>query len=263
MHADKIAMWLEAATRQTARERTVNDGGLLRLESVAIDEESGAPSTLMPIEVAPGRAVALHGPPGCGKTTVLLAAGGLSDEQGQRALFDGVDVRCLPPEVYERVFGIVWQSTWLFAPTVAENIAFGRPISREKVSAAARLVGADDFIRELPAGYDTEIGGTAIRLSGGQRRLVALARALAGDPRVLLLDEPTSGLEGAAAARVWRMFAHLSTSKTVLCATHEQGRFPAVKIFLRRRERSNEQASAEWREERPSNADDATAVHPA
>jgi ABC-type multidrug transport system fused ATPase/permease subunit len=120
-----------------------------------------------------------------------------------------------------RQLGIVPQEGFLFAGTVAENIAFGRlAASREQIETAAASVGADTFIEELPEGYDTELGERGFRLSLGQRQLVAFARALLADPRILILDEATSSVDIGTERRIERGLRRLLTGRTAFVIAH-------------------------------------------
>ena len=123
--------------------------------------------------------IVVESPTGAGKTTIAGLVPRLYDPQGGRILVDGIDIREVTQESLRRQLGIVPQEGFLFAGTVAENIAFGRPeATREEVESAARAVGAEEFIRQLEGGYETQLGERGSRLSLGQRQLVAFARAL-------------------------------------------------------------------------------------
>jgi ATP-binding cassette subfamily B multidrug efflux pump len=147
--------------------------------------------------IAPGERVALVGYTGAGKTTVIHLMCRFYDPQRGQVLLDGVDVRCLRQQDLRRHIGLVQQDVFLFSGTIADNIRLYNPeITDEQVRVAARFVGADRFIERLPDGYATEVGERGVRLSAGERQLIAFARAIAHNPEVLLvLDEATSSVD--------------------------------------------------------------------
>ena len=173
------------------------------------------------LEVAPGTTVALVGHTGAGKSTIAKLLARFYDPRSGCLMLDGHDLRDVTQQSLRRQLGIVPQEGFLFSGTVADNIAFGRPdASREDVEAAARAVGADTFVSELPHGLDTELGERGFRLSLGQRQLVAFARALLADPRLLILDEATSSVDIGTERRIERGLRRLLAGRTAFVIAH-------------------------------------------
>ena len=144
----------------------------------------------------PGSVTALVGPTGSGKTSVVNLIPRFYDASTGSVTIDGRDVRDLTLESIRSQIGIVLQETFLFSVTISENIAYGRPeASRDEIVAAAKAARAHDFISNMPAGYDTEVGERGVTLSGGQKQRIAIARALLLDPRILILDDATSSVD--------------------------------------------------------------------
>jgi ATP-binding cassette subfamily B protein len=173
------------------------------------------------LDVPPGTTVALVGHTGAGKSTIAKLLARFYDPTDGAIRIDGVDLRDVRQESLRRQLGIVPQEGFLFAGTVAENIAFGRPdASRDEVVAAARTVGADEFIERLEQGYDTQLGERGFRLSLGQRQLVAFSRALLADPRILILDEATSSVDIGTERRIERALRRLLHGRTAFIIAH-------------------------------------------
>jgi ATP-binding cassette subfamily B protein len=169
----------------------------------------------------PGQTVALVGHTGAGKSTLIKLLARFYDPTSGRVLIDGHDLREVTSHSLRSQLGIVPQESFLFSGSVRSNIAFGRPdASLEDVVAAAEAVGADAFIRALPDGYDTEIQERGARLSIGQRQLVAFARALLADPRILILDEATSSVDIPTEARIEEALETLLEGRTAFVVAH-------------------------------------------
>jgi ABC-type multidrug transport system fused ATPase/permease subunit len=173
------------------------------------------------LDVPPGTTVALVGHTGAGKSTIAKLLARFYNPRSGRITIDGHDLRSITQRSLRTQLGIVPQEGFLFAGTVAENIAFGRPdATREEVEEAARSVGADRFVAELPGGYDTELGERGFRLSLGQRQLVAFARALLADPRILILDEATSSVDIGTERRIESGLRRLLAGRTAFVIAH-------------------------------------------
>ncbi|MDD5466831.1 MAG: ABC transporter ATP-binding protein [Anaerolineales bacterium] len=168
-------------------------------------------------EVQPGQTLALLGATGSGKTTIINMLPRFYDPTEGRVLVDGVDLRQVTLESLRSQIGIVLQETNLFAGTIRDNIAFGRPeASPEEVTAAAQAAAAHDFILEFPEGYDTLVGERGSTLSGGQKQRIAIARALLLDPRILILDDSTSSVDLATEVRIREALSRLMRGRTNL-----------------------------------------------
>jgi ABC-type multidrug transport system fused ATPase/permease subunit len=169
----------------------------------------------------PGQTVALVGATGAGKTTIANLIARFYDVVGGRVLVDGVDLRTVTAASLRSQMGIVPQNSFLFAGTVAENIRYGRlEASDEEVIAAARLVNAHAFITSLPKGYETHLGEKGGGLSQGQRQLIAFARAVLADPRILILDEATSSVDTRTEALIQQALAALLLNRTSFVIAH-------------------------------------------
>jgi ATP-binding cassette subfamily B protein len=183
----------------------------------------GGPEVLhgIDLDIAPGTTVALVGHTGAGKSTIAKLLARFYDPRDGRITIDGHDLRQVTQESLRRQLGIVPQEGFLFAGTVRENIAFGRPdASEEEIVAAAQAVGAHEFILELEAGYETEVAERGGRLSLGQRQLVAFARALLADPRILILDEATSSVDIGTERRIEVALGLLLAGRTAFIIAH-------------------------------------------
>jgi ABC-type multidrug transport system fused ATPase/permease subunit len=173
------------------------------------------------LDVAAGTTVALVGHTGAGKSTIAKLLARFYDPTDGRLTIDGVDLREVSQGSLRRQLGIVPQEGFLFAGDVAENIAFGRPqATREEIESAARAVGADEFIERLEHGYETQLGERGSRLSLGQRQLVAFARALLADPRILILDEATSSVDIGTERKIERALRRLLHGRTAFIIAH-------------------------------------------
>jgi ABC-type multidrug transport system fused ATPase/permease subunit len=173
------------------------------------------------LEIRHGEKVAIVGPNGSGKTTLLMLAPRLLSPQRGQVLIDGVDIAGVNVRGLRRQIGVVTQETVLFRGSVAENIAFGAGVvSRAQVTDAAKRARADEFIVELPKGYDTVLAEGGASLSGGQRQRLAIARAILRDPSILILDEATSQIDAESEALINRAITEFSEGRTALLIAH-------------------------------------------
>ncbi|WP_438034538.1 ABC transporter ATP-binding protein [Sorangium sp. So ce204] len=173
------------------------------------------------LDVAPGQFVAVIGPTGAGKSTLLSLIPRFYDPTSGRVLLDGIDLRRHDLDQIRRRIGVVFQDNFLFSNTVAANIAFGAPhATREQIERAAVIACAHEFIRELPEGYDTELGEAAANLSGGQRQRLAIARAVLLDPPLLLLDDPTAAVDASTEREILDAILSATRGRTTIMATH-------------------------------------------
>jgi len=173
------------------------------------------------LDVPAGQTIALVGATGAGKSTMAKLAARFYDPTRGRVLVDGHDLREVSSHSLRSQMGIVPQEAFLFSGTVRENIAFGRPDAQDaQIRAAATAVGADEFISELPRGYDTEVGERGAQLSAGQRQLIAFARALIADPRILILDEATSNVDLHTEGRIEAALRRLLAGRTSIVIAH-------------------------------------------
>lgn len=175
----------------------------------------------MTLEACSGQTIALVGPTGAGKTTIINLLGRFYELSGGRITIDGRDITSIPKPELRRMLGIVLQDSFLFADTVMENIRYGRlDASEEEVVQAARLAGADHFIRQLPQGYHTVLSERAGNLSQGQRQMLSIARAILADPSILILDEATSSVDTRTEARIQKALLRLMEGRTSFVIAH-------------------------------------------
>lgn len=179
--------------------------GGMKLDNVTFSYRPGGPLALekVTLEVAPGESVALVGPTGAGKSTIVKLLARFYDPSKGTVLLDGVDLRGITVSSLRDNMALIPQEGILFGGTILDNIRFGRPEATDEViQGVCARISIDDFIRSLPEGYDTQVRERGSRLSAGEKQLIALARALIARPKVILLDEATSSLDSATEARV-------------------------------------------------------------
>jgi ATP-binding cassette subfamily B protein len=211
----------EIATRAEAAELPPGPGRL-RFEHASFEYLRARPVLEdIDLDLAPGRTVALIGHTGSGKTTLTSLVPRFYDVTGGRVLLDGVDVRDVTLTSLRRSIGVISQEPFLFSATVRENITFGAPeLDDAEVERIARLAQAHEFVERLPHGYETVIGERGITLSGGQRQRLAIARALAVDPRVLILDDATASVDASTEARIRLGLREAMRNRTTLIIAH-------------------------------------------
>ena len=176
------------------------------------------------VTIQPGQAIALVGATGSGKSTVVRLLARFHDVQQGSIRLDGIDVRQLTLNDLRTAVGVVFEETFLFHDSVADNIAFSRPdATAEVIERAARLAGAHDFIMELPDGYQTILGERGYSLSGGQRQRIAIARAIVSDPRVLVLDDATSAVDPSKEHEIREAMATVMKGRTTIVIAHRPG----------------------------------------
>jgi len=172
-------------------------------------------------EVPPGRMLAIVGPTGAGKSTISRLLFRFYDATGGRVLLDGQDVREVTQDSLRHAIGVVPQDTVLFNDTIAYNIGYGRPgATEEEIVEAARLAQVHDFVMKLPEGYRTRVGERGLKLSGGEKQRVAIARTILKNPRVLILDEATSALDTATEQEIQAALRQVATGRTTLVIAH-------------------------------------------
>ena len=196
--------------------------GHIRLDGVTFGYDPERPVLHdLDLEVPPGGNVAIVGPSGSGKSTVVSLLMRFWDPQQGRVLYDGLDVREVTLASLRSQIGLVFQETFIFDTTVRENIALGKPSATDaEIRAAAEGARLDGWLETLPAGFDTILGERGVRMSGGQRQRLAIARALLRDPRILILDEATSALDARTEAGILETLAEVARGRTTIGVTH-------------------------------------------
>ena len=213
----------EPDIRDTPKVYTLSKAvGDIRFADVDFAYKSGEPVLEgVNFHVRPGETLALVGPTGVGKTTIASLIPRFYDPTAGRVLLDGRDLRELKLESLRRQISLVLQDVFLFNGTVAENILYGAPgASEAAIVQAARQARADDFIRELPDGYNTRIGERGVRLSGGQKQRLAIARALLRATPILILDEATSAVDSETEAQIQEALRELVRNRTTIIIAH-------------------------------------------
>ena len=213
---------VEITDAPDARDLTVSRGGIeFRDVSFEYPDDHNKVLRHVDLTIHPGESLALVGPSGGGKTTLCNLIPRFYDVTSGQILIDGQDVRKVTLKSLRQAIGVVQQDVYLFSGTVAENIAYGKPdATRDEIVAAAKLAGADGFIRELKDGYDTYVGERGVKLSGGQKQRISIARVFLKNPPILLLDEATSALDNESEILVGQSLDALAKGRTTLTIAH-------------------------------------------
>ncbi|MGV9255533.1 ABC transporter ATP-binding protein [Streptomyces sp. NPDC003697] len=224
--AERIFELLDAEEQEAdpvPGERPAELRGRVALENVCFRYEPDKPLIEdLSLKVEPGQTVAIVGPTGAGKTTLVNLLMRFYEVTGGRITLDGVDVARMSRDELRSAIGMVLQDTWLFGGTIADNIAYGasREVGREEIEEAARAAHADRFVRTLPDGYDTVIDDEGSGVSAGEKQLITIARAFLSDPVILVLDEATSSVDTRTEVLIQKAMAKLQHGRTSFVIAH-------------------------------------------
>ncbi|HRB98648.1 MAG TPA: ABC transporter ATP-binding protein [Dermatophilaceae bacterium] len=208
--------------------------GEVRFEDVSFSYDETKPLIQhLDLVVQPGQTVAIVGPTGAGKTTLVNLVMRFYELNGGRITLDGVDITAMTRHDLRDRIGMVLQDTWLFAGTIRDNIAYGRPgSSHEEVVAAARATYVDRFVHALPEGYDTKLDDEGSNISAGEKQLITIARAFLSDPDLLILDEATSSVDTRTELLVQHAMAALRTDRTSFVIAHRLSTIRDADVIL-------------------------------
>jgi ATP-binding cassette, subfamily B, multidrug efflux pump len=196
--------------------------GAVRFEHVSFRYDPDKPLIDdLTLDVEPGRTIAIVGPTGAGKTTLVNLLMRFYEIGSGRITLDGVDIRDLTRDDLRRSFGMVLQDAWLFGGTIRDNIAYGAAdATEEQIVAAAEAAHVDHFVRTLPDGYETVLEDDAANVSAGQKQLITIARAFLADPAILILDEATSSVDTRTEVLIQQAMARLRAGRTGFVIAH-------------------------------------------
>lgn len=232
--ARRLMELLEQPIEQETEQKRMPDGHEIVLEDVSFRYVPDRPLIEhLNLTVRPGQRIAIVGPTGSGKTTLINLLMRYYDVTGGRILLGGVDLRDMDRDDLRACFGMVLQDTWLTQASVAENIAYGRPeATREEVVAAATAAYADGFISKLPQGYDTLLSEQGSNLSQGQKQLLCIARVMLQNPDMLILDEATSNIDTRTEWYVQQAFTKLMQGRTSFVVAHRLSTIREADVIL-------------------------------
>ncbi|MDX3328971.1 MULTISPECIES: ABC transporter ATP-binding protein [Streptomyces] len=225
----------EQAPDPDPAERPKELRGSVALENVSFRYDPEKPLIEdLSLSVEPGHTVAIVGPTGAGKTTLVNLLMRFYEVTGGRITLDGVDAAKMSRDELRSGIGMVLQDTWLFGGTIAENIAYGasREVSREEIEEAARAAHADRFVRTLPEGYDTVIDDEGAGVSAGEKQLITIARAFLSDPVILVLDEATSSVDTRTEVLIQKAMARLAHGRTSFVIAHRLSTIRDADVIL-------------------------------
>ncbi|MEU1229888.1 ABC transporter ATP-binding protein [Streptomyces sp. NPDC005828] len=236
--AERIFELLDAEEQEPdspTSEKPIDLKGKVALDQVSFRYEEDKPLIEdLSLTVDPGQTVAIVGPTGAGKTTLVNLLMRFYEVTGGRITLDGVDVARMSREELRKGIGMVLQDTWLFGGTIADNIAYGatREVTREEIEEAARAAHADRFIRTLPQGYDTVIEDDGAGVSAGEKQLITIARAFLSDPVILVLDEATSSVDTRTEVLIQKAMARLAHGRTSFVIAHRLSTIRDADVIL-------------------------------